>query len=64
MGHGTFYVGVAIGRYDIQKAYDLKGPAATVFIGSTSAVRGAVNCFRGWLKPIPSWIRAHKIDAQ
>jgi lipopolysaccharide transport system ATP-binding protein len=45
MGHGTFYVGVAIGRYDIQKAYDLKGPAATVFIGSTSAVRGAVNCF-------------------
>lgn len=45
MAHGTFYVGVAIGRYDIQKAYDLKGPAATVFIGSTSAVRGAVNCF-------------------
>jgi len=45
MGHGTFYVGIAIGRYDIQKAYDLRGPAATVFIGSTSAVRGAVNCF-------------------
>jgi lipopolysaccharide transport system ATP-binding protein len=45
MAHGTFYVGVAVGRFDIQKAYDSKGPAATVFIGSTSAVRGAVNCF-------------------
>lgn len=45
MAHGTFYVGVAVGRYDIQKAYDSRGPAATVFIGSTSAVRGAVNCF-------------------
>jgi lipopolysaccharide transport system ATP-binding protein len=45
MAHGTFYVGVAIGRHDIQEAYDQKNPAATVFIGSTLAVRGAVNCF-------------------
>ncbi len=45
MGHGTFYVDVAIGRHDIQKAYDRKAPAATIFIGSTLAVCGAVNCF-------------------
>jgi lipopolysaccharide transport system ATP-binding protein len=45
MGQGTFYLDVAIGRFDIQKVYHRKAPAATVFIRSTSAVRGAVNCF-------------------
>jgi len=45
MGQGTFYLDVAIGRYDIQKLYNRKALAATVFIRSTSAVRGAVNCF-------------------
>jgi lipopolysaccharide transport system ATP-binding protein len=45
MGEGTFYLDVAIGRYDIQKLYHRKALAATVFIRSTSAVRGAVNCF-------------------
>jgi lipopolysaccharide transport system ATP-binding protein len=45
MGQGTFYLDVAIGRYDIQKLYHRKALAATVFIRSTSAVRGAVNCF-------------------
>jgi hypothetical protein len=45
MGQGTFYLDVAIGRYDIQTLYHRKALAATVFIRSTSAVRGAVNCF-------------------
>jgi len=45
MGQGTFYLDVKIGRFDIQKVYHRKAPAATVFIRSTSAVRGAVNCF-------------------
>ncbi len=45
MGQGTFYLDVAIGRFDIQKVYHRKAPAATVFIRSTSAVRGAVSCF-------------------
>jgi lipopolysaccharide transport system ATP-binding protein len=45
MGQGTFYLDVAIGRFDIQKVYHRKAAAATVFIRSTSAVRGAVNCF-------------------
>jgi lipopolysaccharide transport system ATP-binding protein len=43
--HGTFGVCAAIHRYDIQKSYDQKLPAATVFVGSSMAVRGAVNCF-------------------
>lgn len=45
MGQGTFYVDVAVGRFDIQKVYHRNPLAATVFIRSTSAVRGAVNCF-------------------
>lgn len=45
MAHGTFDVYVAIHRYDIQKEYDIKAPATSIFVGATSAVRGAVNCF-------------------
>ncbi len=45
VAHGTFGVCAAVHRYDIQKSYDQKRPAATVFVGSSMAVRGAVNCF-------------------
>jgi len=45
MAHGTFHVCAAVYRYDVQKEYDRKAPAATVFVGSNMAVRGAVNCF-------------------
>jgi lipopolysaccharide transport system ATP-binding protein len=45
MAHGTFNVCVAIYRYDLQKTIDRQLGAATLFIGSTTAVRGAVNCF-------------------
>ena len=45
IAHGTFHVCAAIFRYDIQKTYDSRAPATTLFIGSTTAVRGAVNCF-------------------
>ena len=44
MAHGTFHVGAAIHRYDLQKEYGYLA-AAPVFIGSSLAVRGAVNCF-------------------
>jgi len=44
MAYGTFHVGAAIHRYDVQKEYDYR-TAATVFIGSSLDVRGAVNCF-------------------
>lgn len=45
IAHGTFGVCVAVHRYDIQKTYDSQLSALTLFIGSTTAVRGAVNCF-------------------
>jgi lipopolysaccharide transport system ATP-binding protein len=45
IAHGTFHVCAAVHRYDIQKTYDSRVPATTLFIGSTMAVRGAVNCF-------------------
>jgi ABC-type polysaccharide/polyol phosphate transport system ATPase subunit len=45
VAHGAFHLCTAIHRYDIQKDYDRRAPAAILFIGSTSAVRGAVNCF-------------------
>jgi lipopolysaccharide transport system ATP-binding protein len=45
IAHGTFHLCAGIHRYDIEKSYDRREPAATIFIGSTTAVRGAVNCF-------------------
>jgi ABC-type polysaccharide/polyol phosphate transport system ATPase subunit len=45
MAHGTFSASVMVRRSDIEKEYDRKDPASMIFIGSTSAVRGAVNCF-------------------
>jgi ABC-type polysaccharide/polyol phosphate transport system ATPase subunit len=45
IAHGTFHLVSEIHRYDIQRSYDRLDPAATVFIGSTTAVGGAVNCF-------------------
>jgi len=45
IAHGTFHLVTEIHRYDIQKGYDRQDPASTIFIGSTTAVGGAVNCF-------------------
>jgi lipopolysaccharide transport system ATP-binding protein len=45
IAHGTFQLCTAIHRYDLQESYDSWIPASTLFIGSTMAVRGAVNCF-------------------
>jgi lipopolysaccharide transport system ATP-binding protein len=45
IAHGTFHLCTAVHRYDLQKTFDKQEPAATIFIGSTMAVRGAVNCF-------------------
>jgi ABC-type polysaccharide/polyol phosphate transport system ATPase subunit len=54
--HGSFGLGAAVHRYDINKSFAKKVPAATLFIGSTLTVRGAVNCFprlieEGTVKP-------------
>ncbi len=45
IAHGTFHLVTEIHRYDLQKGYDRQDPASTIFIGSTIAVGGAVNCF-------------------
>ena len=45
IAHGTFHLVSEIHRYDLQKSYDRQDPAGTIFIGSTMAVGGAVNCF-------------------
>ena len=45
MAHGTFHLVTEIYRYDIQKSYDRSDPVTSIFIGSTTAVGGAVNCF-------------------
>jgi ABC-type polysaccharide/polyol phosphate transport system ATPase subunit len=45
IAHGTFHLVTEIHRYDLQKGYDRQDPASTIFIGSTTAVGGAVNCF-------------------
>jgi homopolymeric O-antigen transport system ATP-binding protein len=45
IAHGVFHVCAGIFRHDIHKLYDSNAPAVTLFIGSTLAVQGAVNCF-------------------
>jgi lipopolysaccharide transport system ATP-binding protein len=44
VAYGVFYVCAAVHRYDIEKQYDWR-KGATVFVGSSFAARGAVNCF-------------------
>lgn len=45
MAHGTFNLASDIFRYDIERSYDRHNRSATIFVGSSMAVRGAVNCF-------------------
>ena len=49
MAHGTFRIVVGVYRYDTHQEYDRRLPAM-VFIGSTMAVRGTVNCFPRFLE--------------
>lgn len=45
IAHGVFRVCAGIFRHDTHTLYDSNAPGVTVFIGSTLAVQGAVNCF-------------------
>jgi len=42
---GTYYVGAHIYRYDIQKMYDMRLPAATIQVRSEKDVQGVVNLY-------------------
>ena len=44
LAHGTFYFGVLVYRYDVERTYAEEFPAATVYVSSQNGVRGAVNC--------------------
>src|SRR4029077_16727641 len=42
---GTFHPSVLIYRYDTETEYDRWESASSIYVGSASDVRGAVNCF-------------------
>jgi len=42
---GTFYLGLALYRYDIQREYDRWSPAATIFIAADRDVHGVANLY-------------------
>ncbi|MGB7493632.1 MAG: ABC transporter ATP-binding protein [Candidatus Acidiferrum sp.] len=45
VAHGKFDLCADVLHVELEKGYDQKVPAATLFVGSSMAVRGAVNCF-------------------
>jgi homopolymeric O-antigen transport system ATP-binding protein len=45
IAYGKFELCADVLHIEREKAYDQKVPAATLFVGSSMAVRGAVNCF-------------------
>lgn len=42
---GTYHVGTYVYRYDIEKLYDARVPAATIYVKSTKDIGGAVNLY-------------------
>jgi len=45
VAHGKFELCADVLHCELEKSYDERVPAATLFVGSSMAVRGAVNCF-------------------
>lgn len=45
LGPGTYYLGVLLYRYDIQRMFDRYFPAATMFVSADRDARGAVNLY-------------------
>lgn len=45
LAHGSFHLGAMVYRYDIQREYDRRLPAATVFVRTRTDVRGSVNLY-------------------
>lgn len=52
---GTYYLGVGLYRYDIQKEYDRLIPAATIYVNSQVDVRGIANLY-------PKVVSLHAIE--
>jgi ABC-type polysaccharide/polyol phosphate transport system ATPase subunit len=64
IAHGTFNVCVAVHRYDLDKTLDRQLSAVTLFIGSTTSVRGAVNCFPRLLEAGTEVDEATRLEAE
>ena len=45
LGEGTYFLGLTLHRYDIQRQYDRRLPAETFFVRSEQDVRGAANLY-------------------
>jgi len=45
VAHGKFELCADVLHVELEKIYDQRIPAASLFVGSSMAVRGAVNCF-------------------
>jgi lipopolysaccharide transport system ATP-binding protein len=45
LAQGTFHVGAIAYRYDVQREYGRRFPAATIFVKADQDVRGAVNLY-------------------
>jgi len=62
MAHGTFGVCLSVFRCDDQHEYDRKEPASMVFIGTTFAVRGSVNCFPSFVEAATQLADEEELD--
>jgi lipopolysaccharide transport system ATP-binding protein len=54
LARGTFHVGTLIYQYNIQKMYDHRVPAGTIFVTSARDVRGVANLYPVVLKEPPA----------
>lgn len=45
LARGLFHIGVLVYRYDLQREYDKKMPAATIHVSAESDVRGCANLY-------------------
>lgn len=45
LGPGIYHVGVYLYRYDIERLYDSRVPAATIYVRSDRDIRGAANLY-------------------
>jgi len=45
LARGTYYLGAEVRRYDLNKTFDKKFPAATIFIDTDVDVRGVANLY-------------------
>jgi len=63
LGAGTYLLGVNLHRYDVQKQYDHRFPAATFFVKNQQDVRGAANLYPRVAAFGPATVRTPSVGA-